>query len=118
MAKKKDNKKVRPFKLKIKKGDMVYVTSGDYKDTSQKREVLEIFPLTNKAIVEGVNMVKRHTKPTQNSEGGIIEKPAPIHISNLMLADPRTGDPTRVGRKKTADGKSVRYSIKSGEIIN
>ena len=118
MAKKITKKVLRPFKLKIKKGDMVIVTSGDYKDLKLKREVLEVFPAKNKAIVEGVNIVKRHTKPTQNSEGGIIEKPAPIHMSNLMLVDPKSGEATRIGRKQTDDGKSVRYSKKSGEIIN
>ena len=108
MAKKKNNKK-KTFKMKIKKGDMVVVTSGDYKNLSQKREVLEIFPDKNRAIVDGVNIVKRHTKPTQNSEGGIIEKPASIHISNLMLADPKSGEPTRIGKQRTEDGKSGAY---------
>ncbi len=71
----------------------------------------------NKAIVEDVNIVKRHTKPTQDDPGGIKEMPAPIHISNLMLADPKTGEPTRVGRK-LVDDKLVRYAKKSGELID
>ncbi len=118
MAKSGKKKNTKPSKLKIKKGDRVVVISGDYKQLDRPREVLEVFPKINKAIVEDVNMVKRHTKPSQNDEGGIIEKPMPIHISNLMLVDPKTGEPTRVGKKRTDDGESVRYSKKSGEIIN
>lgn len=103
-------------KLKIKKGDRVVVISGAYKDTSKVREVLEVFPDQNRAIVDQVNLVKKHQKPTQNNPGGITELPAPIHISKLMLVDPKSGEPTRVGRKEV-DGKLVRYSKKSGEII-
>ena len=106
----------RPSKLNIKKGDSVYVIAGDYKDLERTREVLEIFPKKNRAIVDGVNIVKKHTKPSQNDEGGIKEMPAPIHLSNLMLADPKSGEPTRVGKKRV-DEKLVRYSKKSGEII-
>ncbi len=81
-------------------------------------EVLEVFPKKYRAIVDNVNIVKKHQKPTQaNPSGGIIEVPAPIHISNLMLLDPKTGEPTRIGRK-LVDGKMVRYSKKTGEIIN
>lgn len=117
MTKKTGNEKRFAPKLKIKKGDKVVVISGAYKDREKAREVLEVFPEENRAIVDGVNIRKRHQKPTQtNPNGGIIEKPAPIHLSNLMLVDPRTGKPTRVGRKE-ADGKIVRYSKKSGEII-
>lgn len=116
MAAKNQQKRFAP-KLKIKKGDRVIVISGSYKAKDKVREVLEVFPKENRAIVDQVNIVKRHTKPTQNSQGGIIEKPAPIHISKLMLVDPKTGEPTRVGRKEV-DGKLVRYSKKSGEIIN
>ena len=115
MAAKNQQKRFAP-KLKIKKGDRVVVIAGAYKDRSKVREVLEVFPDENRAIVDQVNIVKRHTKPTQNSQGGIIEKPAPIHLSRLMLVDPKTGEPTRVGRK-LEDGKLVRYSKKSGEII-
>lgn len=119
MAKKGNIKRFAP-KLKIKKGDKVVVIAG--KDKSrfgemEVHEVLEVFPKKNKAIVEDVNIVKRHVKPTQDNAGGIIESPAPIDISNLMLVDPKTGEPTRVGRKVTEEGKIVRYSKKSGEII-
>ncbi len=114
MAKK--SKRFAP-KLKIKKGDRVVVIAGAYKDLDKPREVLEVFPDKNRAIVDDVNIVKKHTKPTQNNPGGINEIPAPIHISNLMLVDPKTGEPTRVGRKMGEDGKIVRYSKKSGEII-
>jgi large subunit ribosomal protein L24 len=115
MAAKNQQKRFAP-KLKIKKGDRVVVISGAYKDRSKVREVLEVFPSENRAIVDQVNIVKRHTKPTQNSQGGIIEKPAPIHLSKLMIVDPKSGQPSRVGRK-LVDGELVRYSKKSGEII-
>ena len=101
-------------KLKIKKGDNVVVIAGSYKGS--EGEVLEVFPKKNKAIVSDVNMVTKHKKPTQDDEGGIVKQPAPIHISNLMLIDPSSGDPTKVGRR-VEDGKLVRYSKKSGEII-
>ena len=112
---KKQQKRFAP-KLKIKKGDKVVVIAGAYKDLDRSREVLEVLPDKNRAIVEDVNMAKKHTKPTQDNPGGINEVPMPIHISNLMLVDPKTGEPTRVGRKEV-DGKLVRYSKKSGEII-
>lgn len=115
MANKGNNKRFAP-KLHIKKGDQVMVVAGAYKDRSKAREVLEVFPEKNRAIVEGVNIVKKHQKPTQDSPGGINEVPAPINISNLMLVDPKTGEPTRVGRREE-DGKLVRFSKKSGEII-
>jgi large subunit ribosomal protein L24 len=103
-------------KIKIKKGDKVFVISGSYKDRSKAREVLEVFPTKNRAIVEDVNIAKKHTKPTQNNPGGINEIPTSIHISNLMLADPKDSVPTRVGRR-VEDGKLVRFSKKSGEIL-
>ncbi|MGE5354609.1 MAG: 50S ribosomal protein L24 [Deltaproteobacteria bacterium] len=102
------------FKLHIKKGDQVMVTEGDYK--GKKGRVLEVFPKKYRAIVEGVNIIKKHQKPTNNKQGGIIEREAPVHISNLMLVDPKSGEATRIGRK-LVDGKLVRYSKKSGEII-
>ncbi len=108
------SKKRFSAKLHVKKGDQVVITEGSYK--GKKGKVLEVFPKKNRAIVEGVNIVKKHQKPTQNSEGGIIEKEASIHLSNIMLADPKTGEPTRIGRK-LIDNKIVRYSKKSGEII-
>lgn len=110
----KDTQKRFTPKLKIKKGDRVVVISGA--NRGSQGEVLEVFPDKNRAIVEEVNIVKKHQKPTQDNPGGIIEKPAPIHISNLKLVDPKTGEGTRVGRK-VVDGKLVRFSKKSGEII-
>lgn len=90
------------------------VIAGSYK--GETGEVLEVFPSKNRAIVSDVNIVYKHKKPTADQEGGIIEQPAPINISNLMLIDPKTGEPTRVG-KRLEDGKLVRYSKKSGETI-
>lgn len=114
MAKSAKSKRFAP-KLHIKKGDKVMVIAGNYKGSTG--EVLEVFPQKNRAIVDNVNLVKKHQKPTQNNpEGGIIEMPAPLHISNLMLVDPKNGEPTRIGRK-LVDGKLVRYAKKSGEII-
>ncbi len=101
-------------KLHIKKGDRVVVLAGAYK--GDEGEVLEVFPNKYRAIVDGVNMVKKHSKATQDNPGGINEVPAPIHLSNLMLIDPKTGEPTRIGRKRV-DGKLVRYAKKSGELI-
>ena len=115
MANKADNKRFAP-KLKIKSGDSVVVIAGAYKDRGTPREVLEVFPTKNKAIVDGVNIATKHRKPTQDNPGGIDKIPMPIHLSNLMLVDPKTGTPTRIGRK-SEDGKIVRYSKKSGEII-
>ena len=103
-------------KLHIKKGDNVVVINGN--SNGQKGKVLEVIRKTNRAIVEGVNMVKKHTKPnSKNPQGGILEQEASVHISNLLLADPKTGVATRIGRKLNADGKLVRYSKKSGEEI-
>ena len=103
-------------KLHIKKGDTVIVNAGNYK--GQQGKVLEVIRKTERAIVEGVNMIKKHTKPNAaNPQGGIVEKEAPIHISNLMLLDPKTGSKTRIGRRPDGDGKLVRYSKKSGEEI-
>ena len=103
-------------KLHIKKGDKVVVIAGNY--NGREGKVLEVIRATDKAIVEGVNMVKKHTKPNAaHPQGGIVEKEAPIHISNLMNKDPKTGKPTRIGRKLNDKGKLVRYSKKSGEEI-
>jgi large subunit ribosomal protein L24 len=112
MEKKKDNK----AKLRIKKDDRVTVIAGD--DKGKTGRVIEIVTSTNRAIVEGVNIISRHTKPNaQNQQGGIIKKEAPVSISNLKVMD-KSGTPTRVGRKKNEEGKTVRYSKKSGEIID
>jgi large subunit ribosomal protein L24 len=103
-------------KLKIKKGDLVKVIAGDSKGTQGK--ITEIIIAKNRAIVEGANMVTKHTKPNAaNPNGGIVKQEAALHISNLALVDPKTGVPTRVGRKKNAEGKLVRVAKKSGEEI-
>jgi len=103
-------------KFHIKKGDTVVVISGE--DKGQKGKVLEVLMGKERAIVEGINMVKKHTKPNAAyPQGGIIEQEAPIHISNLLVADPKSGDATRVGRKLNDKNKLVRYSKKSGEEI-
>lgn len=103
-------------KLHIKKGDQVQVIAGDGK--GQTGKVLKVEVSKQRAIVEGVNLCKKATKPNaQNPQGGIVEKEAPIHISNLMLIDPKSGKPTKVGRKTDAKGKLVRFAKKSGEEI-
>ena len=103
-------------KFHIKKGDTVVVISGE--DKGQKGKILEVFKEKERAIVEGINMVKKHTKPNSAfPQGGIIEQEAPIHISNLLVADPKSGKATRVGRKLNDKNKLVRYSKKSGEEI-
>jgi large subunit ribosomal protein L24 len=103
-------------KLHIKKGDTVVVIAGNSK--GQEGKVLEVVRENDRAIVEGVNMVSKHTKPNSKSpQGGIIKQEATIHVSNLMLKDPKTGKPTRIGRRLDKKGKLVRYSKKSGEEI-
>ena len=100
-------------KLHIKKGDTVYVNAGNYKGETGK--VLSVDPSKDRAIVEGVNIVKKHTKPNaKNPQGGIVSQEAPIHVSNLQLIDPKSGKPTRVGYRMDGDQK-VRYAKKSGE---
>ena len=101
-------------KMKIKKGDTVKVIAGAYKGKEGK--VLEMFPKKSRVLVEGVNMISKHSKPSnENPQGGIVKKEAPIHISNVMLVDNK-GNVTRIGRRVEA-GKIVRYSKKSGEVI-
>lgn len=103
-------------KFHVKKGDKVKVLAGENK--GQSGTVIEMLPEKNKALVEGINVIKKHEKPSATSpQGGIIEKEAPIHLSNLMLVDPKSGDATRTGRKADENGKLVRYSKKSQEII-
>lgn len=103
-------------KLHIKKDDTVYVNAGEYKGKTGR--VLKVLVKDQRAIVEGINMVSKSTKPNaKNPQGGIVKKEASIHISNLNVVDPKTGKPTRIGRKKGTDGKLVRYSKKSGEEI-
>jgi len=103
-------------KLHIKKGDTVFVITGESK--GQKGRVLEVDRNKERAIVEGVNLVSKHTKPNAKSpQGGILKKEAPIHLSNLMIVDPASGKPTRVGKRISNKSKLVRYSKKSGEEI-
>jgi len=101
---------------KIKKGDKVVVLTG--RDKGRTGEVIKMMPKDEKAIVRGVNLVRRHQKQTAQTEGGIITKEAPIHVSNLALADPKDGKPTRVGFRILEDGKKVRVAKRSGEVID
>jgi large subunit ribosomal protein L24 len=101
---------------KIRKGDKVVVLTG--KDKGRTGEVLRVLPKDDKAVVRGVNQVRRHQKQTQSQEGGIITKEAPIHLSNIALVDPKDGKPTRVGFKIQQDGTKVRVAKRSGEVIN
>jgi large subunit ribosomal protein L24 len=103
-------------KLKIRKGDRVVVRTG--RDKGKAGQVLNVLPAENRAIVQGVNIARRHQKQTPSQEGGIVAKEMPIHISNLGLADPKTGKPTRVGYKILGDGKKVRVARRSGEVID
>ena len=103
-------------KYHIKKGDTVYVISGESR--GQQGRVLDLITKERRAIVEGVNLVSRHTKPNaKHTQGGIVKKEAPVNISNLMLVDPSTGKPTRIGRRLNEKKKLVRYSKKTGEEI-
>jgi large subunit ribosomal protein L24 len=103
-------------KLKIKKGDEVLVIAG--KDKGKKGAVLKVIPEERRVVVAGVNKVKRHTKPGRQGAGGIIEKELPLHASNVMLVDPKSGKGTRVGYKTLNDGTKVRVARRSGETIN
>ena len=100
---------------KLKKGDKVVVMAG--KDKGKRGEITSVLPNDGKAVVQGVNLVKRHNRPTQTSPGGIVNKEAPIQLSNLMIVDPKDSAPSRVGFK-TVDGKKVRFAKKSGEVID
>jgi large subunit ribosomal protein L24 len=104
-------------KFNIKKGDSVVVISGDDKDLKKARKVLEVYPDDAKVLVEGVNIVTRHTKPSaQNTKGGLVKKEAPVHISNIQLWDAKSGGPSKI-RRERQDGKLVRIAKKSGEVI-
>lgn len=103
-------------KLKVKKGDKVQVITG--KNKGKVGDVIKVFPSENRIIVSGVNLAKKHTKPSQTSEGGIIQKELPIHVSNVSHIDPKTNEITKVGYKTLEDGKKVRFAKKSGEIIS
>jgi large subunit ribosomal protein L24 len=101
---------------KIKKGDKVVVLTG--RDKGKSGEVLEVRPTENRALVRGVNLVKRHQKQSASQAGGIISKEAALHLSNLAVADPKDGKPTRVGFKTLDDGRKVRFAKRSGDLID
>jgi large subunit ribosomal protein L24 len=104
------------YKMRMKKGDQVMVITG--KDKGKTGEVLRLIPKDNRALVQGVNMVKRHTRPTQASAGGILEKEAFIQVSNLSQIDPKDNKTTRTGVKVLKDGRKVRFAKRSGEVID
>ena len=104
------------IKLKIKKGDRVVVLTG--KDKDKRGEVLSVNPKENKAVVRGVNIARRHQRQSAGTEGGIVSKEMPIHISNLAIEDPKDGSPSRVGFKFLKDGRKVRFAKRSGEVID
>jgi large subunit ribosomal protein L24 len=103
-------------KLKIKKGDRVVVLTG--RDKGKRGEVLQVIPAENRALVQGVNIVRRHQKQSPQQDGGIVAKEAPIHISNIAVEDPADGSPSRLGFKFTDDGRKVRFAKRSGETID
>jgi large subunit ribosomal protein L24 len=108
--------------VKFKKGDRVMVVAGEEKKRkgTQPRigQILKVYPDEDRVLVQGVNMVKRHTKQSARSQGGIITKEAPIHVSNVAHIDPKSGEPTRIGFKTLQDGRKVRFAKKSGELID
>ena len=101
---------------KIKKGDKVVVLAG--RDKGRTGEVIQVMPKEERALVRGINIVKRHQRQTANQEGGIISKEGPIHLSNVAIADPKDGKPTRVGFKVLDDGRKVRFAKRSGDLID
>jgi large subunit ribosomal protein L24 len=103
-------------KVKIKKGDKVVVLAG--RDKGKHGEVLKVMPAENRAVVNGVNVARKHQKQTQSQSGGIVSKELPIHVSNLAIEDPKDGEPTRIGYKHLADGRKVRFAKRSGEVID
>ncbi|MDX2223441.1 MAG: 50S ribosomal protein L24 [Rhodospirillaceae bacterium] len=103
-------------KLKIKKGDKVVVIAG--RDKGKTGEVVKALPRENRVVVQGVNVVKRHTRPSTTAAGGIVEKEASIHVSNVAYLDPKENKPTRIGFKVLGDGKKVRVARRSGEMID
>ena len=102
--------------VKIRKGDRVIVTTG--RDKGKKGEVIKVFPKEDRALVSGVNVAKRHQKQTAKLQGGIVNKEAPIQLSNLAHVDPKSGEATRIGFKFLNDGRKVRFAKKSGEVID
>ena len=103
-------------KMKIKKGDNVVVITG--RDKGKSGAVLRVLPKESRVLVQGVNMVKRHTRPSAGQQGGIVEKELSIHVSNVALVDPKTSKPTRVGFKVVEGGRKVRVARRSGEVID
>ena len=104
-------------KMHVKKGDEVVVITG--KDKGKKGRVLASFPSDSKVLVEGVNLMKKHSRPSQhNPQGGIVTQEAPIHVSNVMIVDPKTGAATRIGKKILSNGDKVRVAKKSGEVLD
>lgn len=101
---------------RIKKGDSVIILSGS--DKGKKGSVIKVFPKESRALVQGVNLVKRHQRQTQTQQAGIVTKEAPVHLSNISHVDPKSGQATRVGVKKLGDGRMVRVAKKSGEVID
>jgi large subunit ribosomal protein L24 len=114
-AKRVRQKPVIRMPLHITTGDTVQVISGE--DKGKRGRVLKVYPKTGRITIEGINIIKKHTRPSQNSQGGIIERPAPIHHSKMMLVDPKSGEPTRIRRRKDADGTLERIAVKSGQSI-
>lgn len=103
--------------MKVKKDDTVLIISGN--DKGRRGRVLRVYPDQDRVIVEGVRMMKKHTKPTQRDpQGGIVEREAPIHVSNVMVVDAKTDAPTRIRRRSLDDGRSVRVAVRSGEMID
>jgi len=101
---------------KLKKGDKVVVLSG--RDKGRRGEILKVLTDESRVLVAGVNMVKRHQRQTQRAQGGIVTKEAPLHVSKVAIADPKSGEATRIGFKILADGRKVRFAKKSGEVID
>ena len=114
-AKRIRQKPVIRMTLHITQGDTVQVISGE--DKGKRGRVLKVYPKTGRITIEGVNIIKKHTRPSQNSQGGIIQRPAPIHHSKMMLVDPKSGEPTRIRRQKDTDGTLERIAVKSGQSI-
>ena len=108
--------RVEKVKIRLKKGDKVVVLAG--KDKGKHGEIVRMIPRELRAVVAGVNMITRQTRQTQTTAGGIIEREAPIHVSNLAIEDPRDGQPSRVGFKTLEDGRKVRFAKRSGEVID
>ncbi|MFQ5535361.1 MAG: 50S ribosomal protein L24 [Sphingomonadales bacterium] len=107
---------VTTHKFKVKKGDRVTVVTG--KDKGREGEVLRVIRKEDRVLVQGVNMVKRHTRASASGPGGIVEKEAPIHISNVAIVDPKGGGATKIGYKALKDGRKVRFAKRSGEVID